>query len=521
MKRTKYLLTDYEATPRVSRNGTAQGGPGRLLHEANGSGSDGNGRPREEGDLAESELRYRRLFESAKDGILILDADNGQITDVNPFLLAMLGYPREELLGKTLWEIGPFTDVVASRDAFRELQDKEYVRYEDLPLETKQHERRHVEFVSNVYSVAGERVIQCNIRDIGERKEAESRTRQVNEDLYSLVGRLRRREREQQILSDMNDLLQSCSTQDEVDLAVASKAKQLFVGQSGGLAIVRSGQSLEPAAWWGREVPLVPRFSLDDCCALRQGYPHEVVHPRLTESCRHFVDPLSTGSLCVPLIVQGEPLGVLSLVGTPPQDGEVPVSRRPLAVAAAEMIKMVLSNLRLREGLIERANRDPLTGLFNRRYLDDSLSRELNLSRRRSSALSVAILDIDHFKRFNDEFGHAAGDFALRECARVLSRNLRTSDIACRWGGEEFVLVLLDSYLEDTRQRVEAICALIQGLELRYDGKSLGAMTLSAGIASSPGHATTARALLSAADAALYAAKQAGRSKVVLYSPAD
>src|SRR5688572_10133079 len=135
------------------------------------------GRKRIENALADSELRYRRLFEAAKDGILILNAETGQITDANPFLQVLLGYSRSELLGKTLWQIGPFKDVVASRDAFRQLQDKEYVRYDNLPLETKEHERRHVEFVSNVYLVDGEEVIQCNIRDITERKSVEDHTR--------------------------------------------------------------------------------------------------------------------------------------------------------------------------------------------------------------------------------------------------------------------------------------------------------------------------------------------------------
>jgi len=170
--------------------------------------------------------------------------------------------------------------------------------------------------------------------------------------------------------------------------------------------------------------------------------------------------------------------------------------------------------------LREQANHDPLTGLFNRRYLDASLLRELSLSQRRSAPLSVAILDIDHFKRFNDAFGHDAGDLALRECANVVTLNLRKSDIACRLGGEEFALVLPDSSVADTQERVQQICALIKQLELRQDGRLLGKMTLSGGIAGSPEHASTAQELLRAADAALYAAKEAGREQIVLYEPA-
>jgi PAS domain S-box-containing protein len=127
--------------------------------------------------LKDSEIRYRRLFETAQDGILILDAETGQITDVNPFLMDMLGYPHKEFIGKRLWEIGPFKDVEASKTAYRELQEKEYVRYEDLPLETRDKRQIQVEFVSNIYKVNHSRVIQCNIRDITARKQIERQLR--------------------------------------------------------------------------------------------------------------------------------------------------------------------------------------------------------------------------------------------------------------------------------------------------------------------------------------------------------
>jgi PAS domain S-box-containing protein len=135
--------------------------------------------------LQASETRYRRLFETAKDGILILDADTGKIADVNPFLIDMLGYSHEDLMGKTLWEIGPFKDIEASQSAFTELQSQEYIRYEDLPLEAKDGRRVEVEFVSNVYQVDHKRVIQCNIRDITARVLAEHALRRTNAELQT------------------------------------------------------------------------------------------------------------------------------------------------------------------------------------------------------------------------------------------------------------------------------------------------------------------------------------------------
>jgi PAS domain S-box-containing protein len=136
-----------------------------------------------EHSLQVSEARYRRLFETAQDGILILDADTGQITDVNPYLIKMLGYPQEYFVGKRLWEIGSFKDSEASKSTFLELQTQGYVRYEDLPLEASDERRVDVEFVSNVYTVGEKKVIQCNIRNITRRKQAETKVRLLNEEL--------------------------------------------------------------------------------------------------------------------------------------------------------------------------------------------------------------------------------------------------------------------------------------------------------------------------------------------------
>jgi PAS domain S-box-containing protein len=137
--------------------------------------------------LRTSEIRYRRLFETAKDGILILDADTGRIADANPFLLDLLGYSQAELLGRMLWEIGPLRDIAASRDAFRKLQKMKYIRYDNLPLETKDRRHKHVEFVSNVYRENGTKVIQCNIRDITLRHQAEEALADASKELEKRV----------------------------------------------------------------------------------------------------------------------------------------------------------------------------------------------------------------------------------------------------------------------------------------------------------------------------------------------
>jgi diguanylate cyclase (GGDEF)-like protein/PAS domain S-box-containing protein len=470
-------------------------------------------RQRIEAALMASEVRYRRLFESAKDGILLLDAETGQITDVNPFLQDLLGYSHTELLGRTLWEIGPFKDIAASQSAFRRLQSQEYVRYENLPLETKDGQHRQVEFVSNVYLVDDRQVIQCNIRDITDRKQTEAEVRKANEELVTLVAELKKRDQEMQLLNRMNDLLQACTTRVEAYQVINLIASELFIGRTGCLAILNTrDRHFEVVVRWGSEWPMETIFSWEDCWAMRRGQLHEVLDPQAGLLCRHFIYPPDRGYLCVPLMVQGETSGVLCLLGGERINGHF--VDQQLAVAMGEGIKLALSNIELREELREQAIHDTLTGLYNRRYMEDSLARELSRAQRQNTCLCISMLDIEHFKRINDTFGHAAGDELLSELGCVLRENLRTSDIACRYGGDEFVLILPDSSLDDTRRRVQHILELVKEMRIWHDGHLLESLTVSAGFAAAHEHNFNGLEILRAADEALYAAKQAGRDPV-------
>lgn len=470
--------------------------------------SDWNERQQFEEALKASERSYRRLFESAKDGILLLNAETGQITDVNPFLQDLLGYSHAELLGRTLWEIGPFKDVAASQGAFRQLQTHDYVRYENLPLETKAGQLRQVEFVSNVYLVDGLRVIQCNIRDITDRKQIEAEAQEANEELMALVAEMKKRDQEMQQLTRMNDLLQACSTKNEAYQVITLITGELFAGRVGCLAILHPwDQHFEVVARWGCEGPMETIFSWQDCWAMRRGQVHEVVNPQDGLLCSHFIYPPETCYICVPLMVQGETLGSLCLLGGELKGGHF--VDRQLAVAMGEGIKLALSNIELREVLREQAILDPLTGLYNRRYMEDNLERELFTAQRRKTPLSVSILDIDQFKQINDNFGHAAGDTYLRELGRFLRENMRKSDIVCRYGGDEFVLILPDSSLENTHHRVQKIQEEIKELRILHGDQLLASPTVSAGIVEAHEHNFIRIDILRAADEALYAAKQA------------
>ncbi len=430
----------------------------------------------------------------------------------------MLGYPEKELIGKALWEIGPVRNIAASQDAMRHLQNTDYIRYEDIPLETKSGERKQVEFVSNVYLVDGWRVIQCNIRDITARKNAEAQVKTATGQLVNTVNELQRRDAQMQLMNHMNDLLQSCVTQEEAYHVITMTAGNLFPEHNGSLAILRGrDQHLEVVSRWGSEMIMESTFSSEACWALRRGQLHEVADPQAGLLCQHFIRP-PQGYFCLPLTVQGETLGILSLIDNAIPKGEHPTGLKQLAQTVSETIKLSLANLKLREELRQQVMHDPLTGLFNRRYLDETLPRELDLAQRRNASLCVVMLDIDGFKHFNDSFGHGQGDSILREFGHILREHLRKSDISCRYGGDEFVLVLPDSSSADTQQRVEQIRIFLKSLQqVQYGEHVPAAITLSAGIVCTSDHGTTVSELLRAADEAMYAAKQAGRDRIVVY----
>jgi diguanylate cyclase (GGDEF)-like protein len=227
------------------------------------------------------------------------------------------------------------------------------------------------------------------------------------------------------------------------------------------------------------------------------------------------------GYLCVPLAAQGETLGVLYLeCSAPPaalRQGQQADPFEPLtrqAAAVGERISLALANLRLREVLRGQSLRDPLTGLFNRRYMEESLERELRRAIRNDQPVALLMIDIDHFKRFNDTFGHQAGDTLLRALGDFLIKRTRGQDCPCRYGGEEFALILSGVSMEAACKRAELLREDLQQLAVEHAGQVLGAVTVSVGVAAYPGH-TTAEELLRAADQALYRAKAEGRDRVI------
>lgn len=353
------------------------------------------------------------------------------------------------------------------------------------------------------------------VQDITDRKRAEEALRQSHEQLTASLATLQIHTRDLTQVNEMNELLQTCLKEEEIHRVFAHMAHTLDLGSGGMLAMARRpGHSLQSVASWGDTEGMDTAFSLDDCWGLRRGQAYEpsLTSPRLY--CAHFRADPDLLNLCHPLVVQGETLGLISVRAKSDIGDTAWLRIRQLSVTLGEALKLALSNIRLREALREQATRDPLTGLFNRRYLDETLPRELHACLRDDQPLALAMLDIDHFKQYNDTWGHEAGDLVLIEVSRILREHLRASDIACRYGGEELVAVMPRAELHEARERISRIANLVRNVELHINDRPLPAVTFSAGIALAPRQGETADILLRAADQALYAAKQAGRDRV-------
>ncbi len=272
----------------------------------------------------------------------------------------------------------------------------------------------------------------------------------------------------------------------------------------------------------GRDA-LTPAFPPDACWSLRRGQPHWSGHLGSDIACQHLTKGSITDSLCVPMVAQGNTIGILHLefASTAVDRYQSPAeslrdSRQRLAVSAASSVALSLASLQLRETLREQSIRDPLTRLFNRRFLEESLARELQLAGRKRQSIAVLFLDLDHFKRFNDTFGHDAGDMVLQSLADLFRNFFRTSDICCRYGGEEFAIILPESTSQDAAIRADALRSEVRGLCLHYKKQPLGQLTVSVGVAAFPEHGSTAEELLKIADQCLYESKARGRDVVTV-----
>lgn len=345
------------------------------------------------------------------------------------------------------------------------------------------------------------------------RTRAERDTADGNVRLQATVAELERQGGDLRALGRFGSMLQSCMTQDEALELAARLMVQIAPGSSGAVYRMRASQDhAEDVIRWGdAAAALAATLPPEDCWALRRGQPHAIRAGDLP--CTHLgsAPPPGMAAVCIPLIAQGNQLGLLHFAWA--DDGAS--DALPLVESASEQLAMALSSLELQERLRFHSIRDALTGLYNRRYLEESLARELARCARRGLPLGLMMFDVDHFKRFNDTQGHAGGDALLATMGRLLRDCSRPEDIACRYGGEEFTLILPEAPPDAVLVRAEEIRTAVRAMRVTHEGKALPDVTVSIGVAMFPGDGDAPDALLRLADAALYRAKREGRDRVV------
>ncbi len=316
------------------------------------------------------------------------------------------------------------------------------------------------------------------------------------------------------LLGKMSNQLQACFTEKDAQATIAEFMRQLFPQQSGAIYRICGEINLvELLVKWGDNPPIELVFNPHDCWSLRSGRSHLFDRQHNDLPCQHYHSNCTEQSLCIPLMAQGETFGLLYLTANS-SSNKLTAAKQKLALAVAEHTGLALANLKLRETLRLQSIRDALTGLYNRRYLEEYLVTEIHRCKRSGKSLAVVMIDIDHFKKFNDTFGHKTGDMVLQELGKFLQNNVRSSDVVCRYGGEELTLILSEVSLEETQKIAEKIRLGVKQLNLKSHHQSVGSITISLGVAIFPQDGWTSARLLEAADQALYRAKKEGRDRV-------
>lgn len=477
---------------------------------------------REEQERKNIEARLRSILESASDMIAAIDSNR-------QFIIYNEAYQNEfKRLFKKHIEVGMTIEEATSEslenknivlDLWNEsLHGIEYTKTIELSLNDEQY---IYEITSNFIKNEENKItgaIQV-IRNITKRIQEQLELKESYAKLNVGMRELQDKNDQITLLVEMSDIMLACSSQDELSHVMTKYCQRLLNFGSGYLYVMHPSKNyLEMTTTWGKPNKQDITFSPEQCWAIRLGRIHHVNHSQNGLICDH-IKPSKLNSLtsyCVPLMAQNDIYGLLYL--------EMDIQRvlndnqKLLMSAFSELTALALANVRLRENLRFQSIRDPLTGLYNRRYLEDFLVKQINQSERANVPLSVLMLDLDHFKKINDTYGHDAGDAVLKELGKVLIGDIRVGDTAARYGGEEFIVVFYNSDLETVKQRAEKIRHSVSMLQIKYGAQDVGPITISIGISGYPMHGQTPAELIESADRALYLAKKNGRNQVVIYS---
>lgn len=467
--------------------------------------------------LEENLRKFQRAVEQSPVSVIITGT-LGAIEYVNPKFTLLTGYTSEEVKGRN-------PRILKSGDTPREV-------YAELWRAITSGQEWQGEFrnvrknggsywerasISPIFDSAGAITHFVGLKeDITDQKRADAEMKRLNEQLTHSVTELAQHNRAMTLLNRLSSFLQRSQSPDEAYAVSLPLLRELFVDQDGALYIINTETNLlELVGAWGQEPPVEQVIDPRTCWAFAGGRMYVIDDPHDELVCEHIDAANAFPSLCIQLITKGEPLGLLHVRKMAASSEQARIHREHLTMMVADTLALALTNLHLQqERLREYAVRDQVTGLFNRSYLEELLERELRRAARHQYCVGIILLEIDHFKRYRDIYGHNAGDALLRATSTWLRNRIRAEDVACRFSEAAIILILPGASLEDSHRRAKALYEDIQEFSPADALPALEHITFSFGVSSFPQHGQTAEDVIAASNIALQEARASERNQL-------
>ncbi|MEM9369439.1 MAG: diguanylate cyclase [Planctomycetota bacterium] len=468
--------------------------------------------------LVEDYRRYAELaLRHTLDAVLVTDIENNVVW-INSGFERMFGHRLETIIGRAAQGLldGPDTDPEARETLMQAIKARQTVTVDILHYKLDGAQIWCDKTLTPIYDEHGKHTHFMSIaRDITNRREMEEKTNQV-------MANEEQRQHERRLLSQVSEWLYSAKSLEEL-LMVVQKSMHTLIPEAEGQLYIYSNtrDALDLKTHWGDEPPH-QHIDAEDCWALRRGRAYSYGIKAIEFPCSH-VEGEDTPFFCLPIIAHGETIGLLHLsfsafdrsLMTREMIETFIGQRWDLGLLCAEQISLAVANVQLRQELLDQSVRDPLTSLWNRRWFIDAAQRELKRSERAKQPMSLISLDVDHFKKFNDNHGHDAGDMVLREVGALLRQTFNQTLAPCRLGGEEFVVLCPGLSTEEAVEIANTFRLALSSREIAYGDGHLPRISVSAGVATFPEDGRRVDDLLKNADLALYRAKDQGRNQVV------
>ncbi len=466
------------------------------------------------------ELNLLQVFmEHTPEVVYFKDLESRFIKTSKKFSDKKIQTSKEDIIGKTDFD---FFDLQHASKAFNDEQEIIQTKIPKLNmLEKEIHKDGNINWViTNKFPLLdkNDNVIGTFgiSRDITKEKNAIDKLELAREKEKEWIKELEKRSKDNNYLNEMNDYLQTINSMKEAYVVILEFASKIFKNEAGSLLILDKNNNLNLVSSWGKLCSITcSHFPAENCLAIEKGITHFYEKDKTGTACKHVNPRVSQKHMCIPIVAPGETFGILFIQPKDvAQDNWPEEYKNQFIKNFAFSAGLALANIKLRENLREQPIRDPLTNLFNRRYMIETLGRECRRIARKNSTLGLIMIDIDHFKRINDKFGHESGDYVLKNIADIFIHMIRAEDIACRYGGEEFILILPEVSQEILIKRADEIRKSIEETKFIYNQKNIDQITISAGLYLFQDYSEPVEQLITKADTALYQAKENGRNQI-------